>query len=72
MATKNDITGDSLISKKNSESYRNNFESIFKKKEVLTCEICGVQNATVCTTENSTDEVITLCLTCQLKGDTDA
>ena len=32
MATKNDITGDSLISKTNSEAYRNNYDAIFGKK----------------------------------------
>lgn len=31
MATKNDITGDSLISKVNSETYRNNYDLIFGK-----------------------------------------
>ena len=31
MATKNDITGDSLISKTNSEAYRNNYDLIFGK-----------------------------------------
>lgn len=33
MATKNDITGDSLISKTNNESYRNNYDLIFGKKD---------------------------------------
>ena len=32
MATKNDITGDSLISR-TSEAYRNNYDAIFGKKE---------------------------------------
>lgn len=32
MTAKNDITGDSLISKTNSESYRNNYDLIFGKK----------------------------------------
>jgi len=35
MATKNDITGDELISKMNSQAFRDNFDRIFgvKKKE---------------------------------------
>ena len=40
MATKNDITGDSLISKTNSKEYENNYDKIFRKKESL-CDICG-------------------------------
>ena len=32
MATKNDITGDSLVSR-SSEAYRNNYDAIFGKKE---------------------------------------
>lgn len=32
MTTKNDITGDKIQSKANSEEYRNNFDLIFKKK----------------------------------------
>jgi hypothetical protein len=33
MSTKNDITGDSLVSKASTESYRNNFDNIFGKKK---------------------------------------
>lgn len=33
MATKNDITNDSLITKASSDAYRNNYDLIFKKKE---------------------------------------
>ena len=33
MATKNDVTGDSLITKASSDAYRNNYDLIFKKKE---------------------------------------
>lgn len=37
MATKNDITGDTLISKVNSKQYEDNFDKIFgKKKPVVT------------------------------------
>lgn len=34
MAARNDITGDSISTKYNSDSYRNNFDNIFKKKTV--------------------------------------
>ena len=40
MTTKNDITGDSLISKKNSDAFRNNFDDIFKKKEPVNPDAC--------------------------------
>jgi hypothetical protein len=40
MATKNDITGDSLISKANTKAYENNYDLIFGKKSAL-CDICG-------------------------------
>jgi len=33
MATKNPITGDSLISKASTQKYRDNYDAIFKKKE---------------------------------------
>ena len=33
MATKNDITNDSLITKASTQAYRNNYDLIFKKKE---------------------------------------
>ncbi len=33
MSTKNDITGDSLTSKPNSEAYRNNYDLIFSKNK---------------------------------------
>lgn len=33
MATKNDITGDSLISKTNTDAYRDNYDRIFGKKK---------------------------------------
>lgn len=32
MVTKNDITGDRLVSKAQTEDYRNNYDLIFKKK----------------------------------------
>lgn len=33
MATRNDITGDALISRVNSESFRDNFDKIFRSKK---------------------------------------
>ena len=33
MASRNDITGDSLISKVNSDSFRDNFDRIFRSKK---------------------------------------
>ena len=33
MAAKNEITGDSLVSKKNNDNYRNNYDAIFGKQE---------------------------------------
>ncbi len=33
MATKNDITGDALISKTNTDAYRDNYDRIFGKKK---------------------------------------
>ena len=33
MAAKNEITGDSLVSKKNNDNYRNNYDAIFGKKK---------------------------------------
>ena len=38
MATKNDVTGDSIISKKNTDKYRDGFAAIFNKDK---CERCG-------------------------------
>ncbi len=35
MATKNDITGDSIVSKKNSKAYQDNWELIFGNKKPL-------------------------------------
>lgn len=35
MATKNDITGDALISKLNNKAFEDNFDRIFRKKEPL-------------------------------------
>lgn len=38
MSTKNDITGDSLISKVNTETYRDNYDKIFNKKPRIVIE----------------------------------
>jgi hypothetical protein len=34
MAGTNDVTGDKLINKRNSDAYRDNWDAIFGKKEV--------------------------------------
>lgn len=38
MATKNDITNDSLITKASTDSYRSNWDAIFNKPKVVTEE----------------------------------
>ena len=38
MASRNDITGDSIVSKKQSGAYRENFDRIFKKDKNGTTE----------------------------------
>jgi hypothetical protein len=38
MATKNDITGDSIVSKTNTDKYRDGFAAIFNRDK---CERCG-------------------------------
>ena len=40
--SKNDVTGDELRSKPNSDKYRSNYDSIFGKKK------CAVKNAENC------------------------
>ena len=40
MATKNDITGDTIKTKVTSESYRENFDNIFGKPQMIT-EVVG-------------------------------
>ena len=39
MTTKNDVTGDSLITKAPTDAYRANWDAIFKKKEELKEEV---------------------------------
>ena len=51
MATKNDVTGDSLITKASSEAYRNNYDLIFKKKEPV-----GVSEEQVENTQDVSEE----------------
>lgn len=41
VATKNDITGDSLISKVNTKAFEENFDKIFRKEAKRLCDICG-------------------------------
>lgn len=38
MASRNEITGDSIVSKKQSDAYRDNFDRIFKKDKNGTTE----------------------------------
>ena len=38
MTAKNDVTGDSIVSKVNTDKYRENFAAIFNKDK---CERCG-------------------------------
>jgi|GEM_PF-5352202 len=38
MTSTNDITGDRIISKTNSDKYRNNYDKIFRKKKELDIE----------------------------------
>ena len=39
MATHNDITGDALVSKRNNDNYRNNYDAIFGKKKGAAAEV---------------------------------
>lgn len=41
MTAKNDITGDKLISKTNTDEFRDNFERIFGRPPLKECERCG-------------------------------
>ena len=46
MATKNDVTGDSIISKTNTDKYRDGFAAIFNKDK---CPRCGKTGVHTCT-----------------------
>ena len=58
MATRNDITGDALISRVNSDSFRDNFDRIFRSKtkgatnEQSICTGVLEQDATLATNED--------------------
>jgi ribosomal protein L37E len=43
MAANNDITGDAIVSKPTSSSYRDNYDRIFRKKKEadVICDNCG-------------------------------
>lgn len=43
MATKNDITGDSLRSKASTKKYNEGWDRIFGKKKEKECEVCGLK-----------------------------
>ena len=51
MATKNDITGDSISSKKTSDEYRDNYDKIFKKKGLTFWEHYCIMDDTICGVE---------------------
>ena len=51
MATKNDITGDALISKINNKAFEDNFDRIFGKKSL--CDVCGQNTDKVQTCDNT-------------------
>lgn len=53
MTSKNDITGDTLVTKVTSETYRDNWDRIFGKPRCV-CEACkeGVLHASDCAVHN--------------------
>lgn len=48
MTAKNDITGDKLVSKTNTDKYRDGFAAIFNK-----CPICGKTGIHTCTSNET-------------------
>lgn len=44
MATRNDITGDSIQTKTSSQAYRDNWDAIFGKKKQITEEVLDTYN----------------------------
>jgi hypothetical protein len=41
MASRNDVTGDLIKSRKNSKEFEDNFDKIFRKNKDPLCDICG-------------------------------
>lgn len=41
MATKNDITGDALVSKQSNENFNKGYDAIDFSKKLVLCDICG-------------------------------
>lgn len=41
MATRNDVTGDLIKSRKNSKEFEDNFDKIFRKNKDPLCDVCG-------------------------------
>ena len=53
MATKNDITGDALVSKKNNENFNKGYDGIDFSKKLVLCDICGKNVETVAECEKT-------------------
>lgn len=41
MASRNDVTGDLIKSRKNSKEFEDNFDRIFRKNKDPLCDVCG-------------------------------
>jgi len=41
VVARNEITGDKLVSKKNSSAYEDNYDNIFRNKKDPICDVCG-------------------------------
>jgi hypothetical protein len=41
MASRNDVTGDLIKSRKNSKEFEDNFDAIFRKDKDPLCDVCG-------------------------------
>jgi hypothetical protein len=41
MASRNDVTGDLIKSRKNSKEFEDNFDKIFRKNKDPLCDVCG-------------------------------
>lgn len=56
MAARNDITGDNIASRANTDTYETNYESIFGKKEKRKTVVLDINEAANSETTESTDE----------------
>jgi hypothetical protein len=41
MASRNDVTGDLIKSRKNTKEFEDNFDTIFRKNKDPLCDVCG-------------------------------